>query len=256
MTLIEKEIKFVYAAGAMGFYGEGHWFHKFYDFPKVPFITKTLTLSKKIGSPFAIIPLGKSVWNKVSLHNPGLFNWKKAYDSINPRPGFTDNYISVYPYTQEQLDYIINKLHYWFGDGVNVEINMSCPNVKGFELDKVPFNIKKYIGVNIWVKLNYKQIPLEINLENIKGIRLNSLPTKFGGLSGKFAQEKNWEYIQKYNKYIDISGCSWTTKSDLCTLINMGCKEISIGSVMITNPRLVESLRLYCCLVSRGDYYE
>ena len=235
-------IKFIYAAGAMGFYGEGHWFHRPFNFPYYPFITKTLTLSRKIGVPFAVIPFGKSVWNKVSLNNPGIVNWKHKYDKLKSRPNFLYNTISIYPYNQMELDFMITQIKYWFLGYANIEVNMSCPNTNRNNWDEIPLKIKKYDGVDIWVKLNYKQNPLELNLSNIKGIRLNSIPTKFGGVSGKWAQDKNWKFIQEYNKYVDISGCSWTTEKELLELVNMGCKEISIGSVIITNPMLVEKL--------------
>jgi len=237
-----NNIKFIYAAGAMGFYGEGHWFHKLFNFPKYPFITKTLTLSKKNGFPFAVIPFGRSVWNKVSLDNPGIVDWKHKYDNLKQKPIFSYNTISIYPIDQMELDFMINQIRYWFLGSVNIEINLSCPNTNRNNWDKIPLIINKYDGVDIWVKLNYKQNPLDLNLSNIQGIRLNSIPTKFGGVSGKWAQDKNWEFIQKYNKYINISGCSWSTEKELHDLIDMGCKEISIGSVIITNPMLVEKL--------------
>ena len=239
--------KYIYAAGAMGFYGEGHWFHNFFNFPYYPFVTKTLTYNKKRGYPYAVIPFFNTVWNKVSLDNPGLYDWvKNIPEKLSNKPSyntdFLENTISIYPEDELQLFGMILCLRERLG-AFNLEINLSCPNVKISNFSSCILNsMKLYDGVNVWLKLNYKQNPLQFDLSKIKGIRLNSIPTKFGGLSGRYARDKNWEFIEKYNKHIPVSGCSWSTKNDIDTLISMGCKEISIGSVIITNPKLVENL--------------
>ena len=115
----------------------------------------------------------------------------------------------------------------------------SCPNIKSFNNKKVPKT--KY---PLYLKLNCLQDPYEYNLDNIEGIRLNSIPTIFGGLSGEAAKEKNWKWIKRYIKEgLNIAGCSFSDMIDILELNQMGCKEIGIGSTILTNPILIESLK-------------
>ena len=71
-------MKFFYSAGVMS-YGEGYWWHRFFNFPKLPFVTKTLTLNPKKGNKYLILPVFNSVFNKVSLDNIGIYNFIKKY---------------------------------------------------------------------------------------------------------------------------------------------------------------------------------
>jgi len=69
-------MKYFYAAATMGF-GPMYWWHRLFSFPDFPIVTKIVTLNKKQGYPFAILPLGHSTWNHIGLHNPGLNAWLK-----------------------------------------------------------------------------------------------------------------------------------------------------------------------------------
>ena len=71
-------MKFFYSAAVMG-YGGGRWWHRKYNFPKLSRVTKSLTILPKIGFPFAVVVVGNSVWNRVSLHNVGFFEWLDKY---------------------------------------------------------------------------------------------------------------------------------------------------------------------------------
>jgi len=235
---------FIYASGALGFYGEGYFYQHRYNLPDFPFITKTLTLYPKKGLPFAVFPTKHSIYNKVSLHNPGLLAWCEEVNSICMYYD-TEATISIYPTTDMELVMMLNILKKYIPfKPIKVEINLSCPNMSSFYPTVVIPNTEDFL---FWLKLNHTQDPLNYNLDLVEGIRLNSKPTKFLGIpcgvSGKKAQAVNWDYIAKYNKYVDISGCSWYNKEDLKYLIlELGCKEISIGSVIMLNIKEVLKL--------------
>ena len=81
------------------------------------------------------------------------------------------------------------------------------------------------------------------DVTRISGVRVNSIPVKLGGMSGKAAQKKNWAYIHHYiSQGLNVAGCSFTSLDDIKRLKDMGCKEIGIGSTMLTNPKLIEKL--------------
>jgi len=226
-------MKFFYSASVMG-YGFGYRWHKKYNFPNYPRVTRTLTWDKKTGLPFAIVKYGDSVWNKVSLHNIGIFNWLKKRYKYQPESNII---VSIAGYDTQ-----IENMLYLFEDMklniAGVELNFSCPNIKGFNNVIVPKT-----KFPLYLKLNHTQNPYDYDLNNVAGIRLNSVPTLIGGLSGKAAQKKNWVWIERYINYgLNIAGCSFTSINDIMKLLEMGCREIGIGSIIMTNPRLVEQI--------------
>ena len=227
-------MKFFYSAGAMG-YGDGWWWHKFFNFPKLPFVTKTLTLYPKKGYKYLIIPNFRgSVYNHVALANIGLFNFKRLYGS---KVYNTVRTISIAG--GSSIAYMISIIDNFFPKKDNIELNFSCPNVKSFENKYIPKTNRK-----IYLKLNYKQNPYDYNLDRVYGIRLNSIPLKHFGGSGKIAQEKNWKFIYKYNKDgLNVAGCSARNFDDVGRLEGLGCTEIGIGSATLTNPFFVKNIR-------------
>lgn len=230
-------MKYFYSAAVMG-YGEGRHWHKYYNFPKIPIITKTLTLDSKIGIPFAVIKNGNSVWNRVGLHNIGFLEWfkkyylkwnddhrKKTIVSIAGKDWEIESMVGIF---EAVCDYNIG----------GIEINVSCPNVKSFHNFKIPET-----DIPVYLKLNHLQDPYDYDLTNIKGIRVNSVPKYFGGISGKAAQKYNWAFIKKFNSEgLNVAGSSITCNDDIKHLEDMGCKEIGIGSIILTNRSIVEAL--------------
>ena len=217
---------FFYAAGTKGF-GKGYRWHKFFKFPKFNTITKTITLRRKIGNPFAIIHLGNSIYNRIALHNIGIERWLKEY--------YDPNLILSIAGTDYEMEEIIDILQDRQLRGV--ELNFSCPNVKNFKNKKIPRT--KY---RLFLKLNYKQDPYDYELDRIERINLNSIPRFGGGISGRLARKYNWSFIRRYQD-LSISGCSFSSTDDIKRLEEyFGCKKISIGSVMLINPFLVENL--------------
>ena len=228
-----SSMKYFYSAAVMG-YGSGRFWHSIFNFPDFPRVTKTITFHSRIGIPFAVIKYRNSVWNHVSLHNIGFYKFFSAIDVDN-----VDNItVSLAGFDHEigHMVDILNNSDILFG---GVELNFSCPNVKSYRNRDIPKS--KY---PLYLKLNYLQDPYEYDLANVEGIRLNSIPTSFGGLSGEAAREKNWAFIEKFNKEgLNIAGCSATEGGHLYMLKELGCTEVGIGSTILTNPKLVEGLQ-------------
>ena len=229
-------MKFFYSAGAMGYSGEGYWWHRFFNFPKLPFVTKTITFEQIKGNKYFILPFFNSVFNRVCLSNIGLYDFIKKYGTdYNDRTvslAGTDhdfNTMLDFLYTYRDTRPILN----------NIELNFSCPNAKRYNNNRLINDICK----SVYLKLNYTQDPYAYDLDRVKGIRVNSIPLKFCGGSGKIAQKKNWKFIEKFNKEgLNVAGCSAQSFDDIKRLKDIGCTEIGIGSTMLTNPKFVEKL--------------
>jgi len=230
-------MKYFYSASVMG-YGEGRVWHRYYNFPKLPIVTKTLTWNSKIGIPFAVLKKGNSVWNRVGLHNIGFFEWFKRYYLTWSNDLRKNVIVSIAgaDWEIESMIGLFEAIPDYYIRGI--EINVSCPNVKSYNNLVIPKT-----DIPIYLKLNCKQDPYDYDLNNITGIRLNSVPKYFGGVSGKAAQKYNWDYIKKFNcDGLNISGCSITSNEDIKILEDLGCKNIGIGSIMLTNRSVVEGL--------------
>ncbi len=213
-------------------YGFGRRWHDGYNLPNFPRVTKSLTLLKKIGLPFAVIPFRNSVWNRVGLHNIGIQKWKNRYGDRD----LSNITVSIHGDTID-----INYMILVFLNEMNIrgiEINCSCPNATSHTHIHIPTSKHP-----IYLKLSHKQDPYEFDLSRVVGIRMNSVSVRLGAVSGKAAQEKNWKFIEKFNKEgLNVAGCSITSIGDIKRLENIGCKEIGLGSIILTNPKLVERL--------------
>jgi dihydroorotate dehydrogenase len=223
-------MNYFYSAGVMG-YGEGRFWHKYYNFPDFPRVTKTLTYVSRIGCPFAVVRLGNTIWNKVSLSNMGLGTWAIFRGSNNRK--HTTVSIAGPDIDITCMMSLLNKLPF-----SGIELNFSCPNVKSFKNKEIPASNKP-----LYLKLNHLQDPYDYDLDKITGVRLNSVPKFFGGISGKMAQKYNWPWIKKFNKEgLDVAGCSCNTMDDIKYMEDIGCKEIGLGSIVLTNPKLIKRL--------------
>jgi len=225
-------MKFFYSAAVMG-YGDGRWWHRKYNFPKLSRVTKSLTILPKIGFPFAVVVVGNSVWNRVSLHNIGFFKWLEEYGG---HKDFGNIIVSLVGHDY-QISFMVEMLEEYPSIG-GIELNFSCPNVRGFKSKKIPKSRH-----DLYLKLRYDMDPFSYDLDRVGGIRINSITFLFGGGSGKVAQEKNWSFIKKFNKEgLNVAGCSLVSVEDITKLRDMGCKEVGLGSVVLTNPKLVERI--------------
>jgi len=223
-------MKYFYQSGAMGYGGEGYFWHKFlsYDFPKFPIVSKTITMASKIGIPFAVIIFGKSVWNRISWHNPGFFKWVAMYHKpdLILSLGGTDSEIRT---MIQFLELAEIKL-------AGIELNYSCPH-ENRNNEVIPNTDYK-----LYLKLRVDQNPYDYDLNKIERIHLNTIPAFFGAVSGKASRAKNWAFIETYNE-LPIAGCSFDSLNDITVLEALGCEYTGIGSTILTNPKLVSKLK-------------
>ena len=215
-------------------YGFGRKWHKRYNFPNFPRVTKTLTFNRRIRYPFLVFKYKNSVWNKVSLHNIGFFEWFKRYSSKD-----LSNIIVSIAGTEDEINQMISILDCL--DIMGIEINISCPNV--FHYDKI-INLTNSRH-DLYLKIACDTDIYSYNfLDRIKEFRLNSVKMYGGGVSGKIAQEYNWSTI-KYliDQGFNAAGCSCLNFDDVQKLADIGCTNIGIGSTILIDPIFVESLR-------------
>jgi hypothetical protein len=225
-------MKFFYSAGAQN-YGEGWWWHDLFNFPRLDFVTKTLTLYPNKGNKYLIIPNFRgSIYNRVGLDNIGLYNFIKEYKYSD-----VQRTVSIAG-TDKDIHNMVELIDIFLPKKDSIELNFSCPNVRSFENRRIP-----KINRDVYLKLNWTQNPYDYNLDRVEGIRLNSVPLKFCGGSGKIAQKKNWALIKILNRHgLNVAGCSAQSLEDIKILEDIGCKETGIGSAMLTHPRFVETL--------------
>jgi hypothetical protein len=177
--------------------------------------------------------LGLSLYNKYGLHNIGFVEWLKTYGLSADK-----NVIVSIAGDDCEIEKMVDTLESTNIGGV--ELNYSCPSVHSFSNTKIPKTSK-----SIYLKLNFKQNPLNYDLTNVKEIRLNSVPVKYigGGLSGKLAQKENWSAIERWVKMdINVAGCSAISRDDIKQLEDLRCTSIGLGSIMLINPWLVKEL--------------
>lgn len=211
-------------------YGKGRFWHKFFNFPKLPFVTKSITIKPIRGRPWAVIRWGQSVYNNVRLHNIGFSEWCQHYCCSSAIVSLTGK--------DHEIEWMVDQLEILNVAGI--ELNFSCPNVTSFRNRNIPNSTHP-----TYLKLSYNQDPDYYDLSKVKGIRLNSVRQNCGWAgSGKIAQKDNWRFIKRFQKDgLNIAGCSFTSHDDLKYIEEyLGCTEVGIGSAILINPRLIEKI--------------
>jgi hypothetical protein len=215
----------------MGF-GDGWFWHRAFGFkfPQFPIITKTVTLNRKIGLPFAVIRFGDTVINRISHHNPGL----KVFIARYLR---SDLIVSVAG-TDDEIEEMVSILDDY--DISGIQLSFSCPNVCDLNNKRIPKSRHK-----IYLKLNHTQDPQKYDLSSICAITVNTVPSRLGAISGKYAQKYNWPFIKRLiAEGVDVVGGSFITIDDVSYLEEYcGCQTVGIGSVMLVNPSLIQALQ-------------
>lgn len=226
---------FFYSAATMG-YGKGRFWHRFYNFPKLPIVTQTLTRWPKKGHPLAILRFGNTVYNRIGHHNMGFYQWTD-WLSDNCTMEEAENIIVSIAGTDQELYEMVQVLEIFHIGGI--QISFSCPNVPNLENDFIPPSRHP-----MYIKLNHLQDPYKYDLDRVTGINVNSVPCWYGGMSGKRAQKYNWPFIKKFNEEgLNVAGSSFLSFDDIHYLEEYcGCKRIGIGSTILLRPKLIASL--------------
>lgn len=252
-------MKYFYSAAAMGFHGEGQFWHKpfqaiFGKFPKFPVVTKTITYKPIKATPwrFGPIPFTKSTWNRIGLHNGGFHEWCHEYDWLKHKGHDLSHLIPSLAGSDFEIQEMLHSLQWKKYEFKMVELNFSCPNIIGHNNSKIPkstypLSLKLTSQKSLSDQLDLR----DPNIKSVKRITLNSIATgKWfkGAYSGEWAKISNWKWIARYitalKQYdISIAGCSITSRNDIDRLKRLGITEIGLGSILMINPWLVTKLK-------------
>ena len=166
--------------------------------------------------------------NQLGLRNPGIF------EGIE---NTTSNSVMSIACLEED-DWKI--LHAIIPKHMNIELNISCPNVNShpnlknyFALDK-----RKWCIVKVPPTITEKQVDKIVSLGYNTIHASNTIPTDKGGLSGKMIIPytlKIIEYIKNNHNGVEvIAGGGVYSKKDAEKYLDAGADHISLGSVCFT----------------------
>ncbi|MBC7321031.1 nitronate monooxygenase [bacterium] len=253
---IELRTPLVTASGPLG------WGEEFFEIFSTRglglFIPKTVTYNPKIGNPPPRIEetIG-GVINSIGLENEGIYKWLKLeplYRSLDipvmaSIAGSTLDEIS-------KLGEIINKLDYIVG----IELNLSCPNVKGenwsnnpSSIFEVTYTLRKVYNKPIFVKLAPKDTPMLYIKPAIDGgadglTLFNTFPaykTISGGLSGPAIRPIYMRLFREVKDKVDVpimaSGGVFSA-SDVLEYLNLGANAVQIGTAFFKDPDIAERI--------------
>ena len=169
--------------------------------------------------------------NKIGLRNPGIDYAIKTYEK--------GQIISIAIMDQKEIKPIVDKIP----DDMDIELNVSCPNTDKHMINnglKIFLNKKRdwciiklpptdfYDDFDRYYKEGFRQFHLS-----------NTLPTKYGGLSGPMLKPyttKNIQYIKKfYPGCIIIAGGGIRSMKDVEEYRKSGADHFSVSSLCF-NP--------------------
>ena len=165
--------------------------------------------------------------NKIGLRNPGIDYAIKTY-----RKG---QIISIAIMDQKEIKPIVDKIP----DDMDIELNVSCPNTDKHMINKglkVFLNKKRDWCIIKLPPINYQEDFDRYYNEGFRQFHLsNTLPTKYGGLSGPLLKpytQKNIQYIRKfYPKCIIIAGGGIRSIKDIDEYKNSGANHFSVSTL-------------------------
>ena len=207
---------------------------------KIKSIVGSFTINKRSGLLLQIMKTLRysneyNGWvNKIGLRNPGI-EW--AIDKYYKKSDIITSVAIINRADIKQLNDLIPK-------DMNIEVNVSCPNVK--KGDDLYSEIRCFLNSERdWCIV---KLPPTINLSDIDKLYAdgwrqyhccNTLPVKEGGLSGKSIKpytDKLTNYISEtYPNTIIISGGGIHDYNDLCSYKEKGANHFSV-STLLFNP--------------------
>ena len=190
-------------------------------------VTGTFTLKPRPGLAKQIIKTlryTKTGWrNKLGLRNPGIFEGIENTSSKSVM-----SIASLQPDDWKILYEIVPK-------GMNIELNISCPNV-----DEHPDLTKAFVKVP--PTITNKQIDKIVKLGYNQIHASNTVPTEKGGLSGDVIVPHTLrilEYIKSTHSHVEvIAGGGVKDKASADRYLDVGADHISLGTVCITPWRI------------------
>ena len=165
--------------------------------------------------------------NRIGLRNPGIDYAIKTY-----RKG---QIISIAIMDQKEIKPIVDKIP----DDMDIELNVSCPNTDNHMINKglkVFLNKKRDWCIIKLPPINYQEDFDRYYNEGFRQFHLsNTLPTKYGGLSGPLLKpytKKNIQYIRKfYPGCIIIAGGGIRSIKDIDEYKNSGANHFSVSTL-------------------------
>lgn len=168
--------------------------------------------------------------NKIGLRNKGI-DW-----AINDFKKDSSCIYSIALFNEKEIDKIVEKIP----ENMNIEINVSCPNV---EKSVVNDGLYKFLNKKRqWcvIKLSPKTPTTLIDSYYKQGFRqfhcCNTVPISQGGLSGKSIQPYSFKMISYIkNKYPNtevIGGGGIQNSQDIINYKNVGCNHFSISTLL------------------------
>ena len=214
-------------------------FGNYINLPNTKSIKGSFTLHSRKGLLLQILKtlrysFEKQGWiNQIGLRNKGI-DWaikKYKFDK--------HVIVSIAIMDHNEIDILNNKIP----DTMDLELNISCPNVKNNlihdDLYKFLNKERKWCSIKLSPLTDISLIDKYYKQGFKKFHCCNTLPTKYGGLSGISIQEYSFKLIKEIkNKYPDveiIGGGGITTMSDIDKYKKYGANHYSISSLMF-NP--------------------
>ena len=222
-------------------------FGNYLNLPNTKSIKGSFTLKPRTGLLLQIIKtlhysFEKQGWvNKIGLRNKGI-DWaidKYKYDK--------ESIISIAIMDCDEINILNTKIP----DSMNLELNISCPNVKN---NLIHNDLYKFLNLERkWcsIKLSPNTDISLVDKYYDQGFRqfhcCNTLLTEYGGLSGISIQQHSLKLIKeiksKYNDVEIIGGGGITTIDDIKKYKKYGADHYSISSLMF-NP-ILSAIFLY-----------
>ena len=212
--------------------------------PKTTPIRGSFTLKERSGKWSQIfktlryIPNLNGWVNKIGLRNPGIDYAIRTYKK--------GEIISIAIMEEKEIKPIVDKIP----EDMDIELNVSCPNTDKHMINnglKVFLNKKRNWCIVKLPPIDYREDFDRYYNEGFRQFHLsNTLPTKYGGLSGpslKPYTKKNIQYIRKfYPKCIIIAGGGIHSIKDIDEYKNYGADHFSVSSLCF-NP--ISFLKFY-----------
>lgn len=273
IKLGKKKLKnpIIYASGTFGY---GIEFKDIVDFNFVgAFVTKTITLYPEEGNkPPRIIELDCGVLNSIGLENPGVDIFLKEKLPLIKKLN-TPFIVSIAGYNLDEFVEIIKKLNKR-KDIFAVELNLSCPNIKGkiiSQNEKLTHKITKTIREKTKKTLIVKLSP---EVEDITKIAKKAyeagadvlslvntylgtavdienqrffLGEKYGGYSGKAIKPLTLYRVYKVAQSLKIpiiGGGGISRWQDALEFFLVGAHYVSIGTAVLSNPNIAKEITL------------
>ncbi len=219
-------------------------FGNYINLPKTISIRGSFTLYERPGKwgqifkTLRYIPHLNGWVNKIGLRNPGIDYAIKTYKK--------GEIISIAIMNQKEIKPIIDKIP----EDMDIELNVSCPNTDKHMINK---GLKVFLNKQrTWCIIKLPPINFQEDLDRYykEGFRQfhvsNTLPTKFGGLSGQSLTpytQKNIKYIRNFYKdIIVIAGGGIRNMKDIKDYEAFGADHFSVSSLCF-NP--ISFLKFY-----------